>query len=73
MIKPIDTGERAEVRKRLTKCYKKIAEEEFSSWWNQPEIWPQLESIKEFEEYFDWNHVELIFDLEESEITKEEY
>lgn len=72
LIKEIETGDREEVRQKLSKHWKGIAEEEFSGWWNDSEIWPKLKTIKDFESYFDWEHVELIFDLEKSGIIREE-
>ena len=74
LIKEIESGTRDEVRKKLSSGYwKRIAEEEFSGWWNNPDIWPPLKTIKDFEIYFDWTHTELIFDLEKFEIIKEEF
>ena len=73
LIKELDSGTREEVRKELKKYWKLIAEEEFSSWWNDDSYWPELKNIKDFEAYFDWNFTELIFDLVNSGIIREEF
>lgn len=73
LIKELESGGREEVRKRLSKYWKRIAEEEFEGWWNDPGMWPELKTIRDFEKYFTWKHVEIIFDLEEAGIIREEF
>ena len=73
LLKELDSGTKEEVRKALKKHWRRIADEEFVSWWTVEDDWPQLKSIKDFELYFEWNFTEIVFDLENTDLIREEF
>lgn len=61
-----------DVRKHLKRFWKSIAEEEFFSWCTDPDSWPKLKSISDFEVYFEWEFREILYDLVGEPILSED-
>ena len=72
LIGEIDSSEKGEIRKNLGKYWREIAAEEFEAWWMLEDDWPELRSIKDFEEYFDWTFTELVMDLLDDVLEKDD-
>jgi hypothetical protein len=63
LIDESETGSREEVRGLLLVYWRDIADEEFDSWCTDPELWPKLKDIGDFEKFFKWDFREVVCDL----------
>lgn len=55
----------------LEKSWRAIAQEELSSWYNNPDAWPDLRNADDFKKYFSVQCVEMVFDTLEEEIQRD--
>lgn len=56
----------------LEKSWREIADTEFEAWWESEEDWPQLNSVYEFQEFFSFEYVEMVYDLSTKDLLQEE-
>jgi hypothetical protein len=71
LLEELDTGGSAEAETSLNRHWRGIAESEFESWWTNEADWPKLKCIADFEEYFSWTYVEMVYDLSTGRLTRE--
>jgi hypothetical protein len=72
LVPEIDLVAEKQVRDHLKRFWKSIAEEEFFSWCTDPEQWPELKTIRDFEKFFAWEFREILYDLVEEPILSED-
>ena len=73
LIKEFDAGDDQVIRRNLKKYVTQIAHEEFGGWYNDSSVFPKIQSVKDFEKYFSWSYTDMVFDLVDEGIFKDEY
>lgn len=71
LLEELATGDVAEAKSQLNRHWRAIAESEFDAWWTDADDWPKLKSVADFELYFDWTYVEMVFDLIPGSLLRE--
>jgi len=57
----------------MKRNYKKIFEEELSSWMEDPDVWPKNRDYNKFKKWFEIVSSDTVFDLGEGPIVIEDY
>ena len=62
LIEDEDAPLQEELDAMLEKHWAEIAEEELSSWYDNPDDWPVIKGVADFKRYFSVQCVEVVFD-----------
>ena len=71
LVDEFATGGGQEAERYLAKNWRTIAASEFGGWWEDEDDWPRLAGFKQFEEFFQWSHVEMVHDMGRTSMTLE--
>lgn len=70
LLRQMDGNE--EIKKWLKQNFDPIFQHELNDWNTNEDNWPKNRTFKLFQEWFEFEVFSMIFDLEESKITKED-
>lgn len=71
LVEECDKPLQGELDSVLKKHWQDIAKEEFSSWYDNPDDWPELKGVADFGKYFTVQPVEGVFDAVKTPIERE--
>jgi hypothetical protein len=70
LFEALDTGTQEEFDALMERHWRDIAKEEFASWYDSPSEWPKLNTLTDFDQYFEVESVEVVLDAADGPMKK---